>query len=324
MKYYLGLDIGGTKCAVSLGVNGLSREGLEFEKEVFQTNGSPQSVVERTYTIMENLIAKKNVTLSEVAGIGISCGGPLDAVSGRILSPPNLYGWNDVPIVDMFEERFGIKTRVENDANACALAEWRYGAAKGHSNAVFLTFGTGLGAGMILNNRLYRGANNMAGEVGHIRLSKNGPVGFGKSGSFEGFCSGSGIAQIAKQKVMERIQQGESPKLCPDLTAIDSLTAKTVGDAAEAGDSLAREIFAYCGEYLGRGLSLIVDILNPEVIVLGSVFARCEHFLRPTMLDVLEREALSSSLSICKIVASGLGDNIGDYAALSVAINDLS
>lgn len=323
LKYSLGFDIGGTKCAVLLGSADGFGNNLTFTKEVFSTSGSAESVVERAFAIMERMLAEKNIEKSEVAGVGISCGGPLDSVSGTILSPPNLVGWDNVPIVSMFEAKFGIKTRIENDANACALAEWRYGAGKGHSNVIFLTFGTGLGAGMILNNRLYRGANNMAGEVGHVRLSDNGPVGYGKAGSFEGFCSGGGITQLASQMALERIQKGTPPSICSDVNSLSGLTAKAVGEAAQSGDVFAQEILSYCGEYLGRGLAMIVDVLNPDIIILGSIFNRAERFLRPAMSRALERECLSSSLSVCRIAASGLGDNIGDYAALSVAVSDI-
>ena len=138
-----------------------------------------------------------------LSAAGISCGGPLDIEKGLILSPPNLPGWDKVPIVKYFQNRLGVKTSLLNDANACALAEWRYGAGKGCRNMIFLTFGTGIGAGLILNGRLYSGASGMAGEIGHIRMEKTGPLGYGKKGSLEGFCSGGGIAMLAKVKVLK-------------------------------------------------------------------------------------------------------------------------
>ena len=138
--------------------------------------------------------------------IGISCGGPLDSKKGIIFSPPNLPGWDNVPITRILSDEFGVETALQNDANACALAEWLMGAERGHSNMIFLTFGTGMGAGLILNGRLYSGTNDLGGEVGHIRLAKTGPVGFGKAGSFEGFCSGGGIAQLAKSIVFGKAE----------------------------------------------------------------------------------------------------------------------
>lgn len=196
------------------------------------------------------------------------------------MSPPNLPGWNDIPIVRMLEERFGIRTGIHNDANACALAEWKFGAGVGTQNMVFLTFGTGLGAGLILDGKLYAGTNDNAGELGHIRLSEFGPVGYGKCGSFEGFASGGGIAQLARFKVSEKQQMGESVAWCPS-GQLDSISAHTVALAAASGDPLALEIYRISATYLGRGLAMVIDLLNPEVIVIGSIYVRNRELMEP-------------------------------------------
>lgn len=161
----------------------------------------------------------------------------------------------------------------KNDANACAVAEWKFGAGRGYSNIIFLTFGTGMGAGLILNGNLYSGITDLAGEVGHLRLSGTGPVGFGKAGSFEGFCSGGGIAQLAQSKVLEKLQMGEKISFCKGISELHLLTAKSVAEAAYRGDPLAMDIYKTCGFYLGKGLSLLIDVLNPELIILGSIYA---------------------------------------------------
>ena len=162
----IGIDIGGTKCAVVLG----NEQGEVLKKEKFPTADCASTCAR----IMEAVAA-----MGECDAIGISCGGPLDSQNGIILSPPNLPGWDEVAIVSELKQRFGVPTFLKNDADACALAEWRFGAGQGTQNMLFLTFGTGLGAGLILNGRLYRGACDMAGEVGHIRLAEQGPVGVG-------------------------------------------------------------------------------------------------------------------------------------------------
>jgi hypothetical protein len=186
-------------------------------------------------------------TSDKIEGIGISCGGPLNSKTGTILSPPNLPGWDNIPIVKYLEEKTGLKAWLCNDANACALAEWKLGAGKGCSNMIFMTFGTGLGAGIILNGRLYTGTNDMAGELGHIRLSNFGPVGYGKMGSFEGFCSGGGITQLAKMMIMEELQLGNKPFLCRTFSDLETVTAEKVGLAAKDGDILAMEILKHVG-----------------------------------------------------------------------------
>lgn len=323
--YCLGLDVGGTKCAVLLGRwhPAAGGEIVIMQKEVFPTAGKPEQVIGAACERIDRMLTKHDLCPGQLAGIGISCGGPLDCATGRILGPPNLPGWDDVPIVDLLQTRYGVKAKLENDANACALAEWRFGAGRGCDNMIFLTFGTGLGAGLILNRQLYRGASDMAGELGHLRMADHGPVGYGKAGSLEGFCSGGGIAQLARQMVLERIQLGETPAICPTLADLPALTAKSVAGAAQGGDPLARQIYARSGEYLGRGLAILVDLLNPERIVLGSIFYRSESLLRPTMQQALERESLAISRRACRVVPAGLGERVGDCAALSIALPEI-
>lgn len=310
MKTYLGIDIGGTKCAVVLG----DGEGNLLEKVKFPTT-SVAETLERILSEAEKL--KQSSTVS----VGISCGGPLDPKTGVIQSPPNLPGWDNIPIVDRIRERLNLPAVLCNDANACALAEWTFGAGRGCENMIFLTFGTGLGAGIILDGRLYNGTNGNAGEVGHLRLERFGPVGYGKQGSFEGFCSGGGIAQSARTAAMELLQQGKSTAYCQSFADLDTVTAKSVAEAAYAGDETAKMIYARCGEMLGRGLSLLVDILNPERIVIGSIFQRSADLLIPTMERVMAEECLALSLAVVRVVPAELGDNLGDLAALSLAIS---
>lgn len=290
-----------------------------LSKSSFPTESQtgPEGVLARVVSTARDALARHGDAVPE--SIGVSCGGPLDSVKGLVLSPPNLPGWDRIPVVRILSEGLGAPAHLQNDANACALAEWKYGAGRGCRSMVFLTFGTGMGGGLILDGRLYSGANDMAGEVGHIRMAGDGPVGYGKKGSFEGFCSGGGIAQIAKAEVRRLLAAGGKPALCPDETAMAALTARHVGDAARGGDVLAGEILATSGRYLGRALAILIDVLNPERIVIGSIFGRCEEFLRPAMEEAIRAEALPLASSVCRIVPAGLGEAIGDYAALSIA-----
>lgn len=319
MKKFIGIDIGGTKCAATLGES--EAENIKIAaKERFETPArNPQETIKKLFEATDAILKEKNLSAADIAAFGISCGGPLDSKRGIIQNPPNLPAWDNIKICDAFSERYGVPCGLQNDANACALAEWKFGAGRGFDDIAFLTFGTGLGAGLILDGRLYCGANDNAGEVGHIRLGKFGPVGYGKRGSFEGFCSGAGIAKIAKDKVLEQLQMGRHPTFCPDADKLDSLNAKTVADAADAGDKLALEIYAESGRMLGFGLSVIIDILNPQRIIIGGIFTRSRNLLWRHAVEVLEREALPSALSACEVVPAELGEFIGDYAALSVA-----
>ncbi len=313
MKKFIGIDVGGTKCAVVLG----DSNGNILEKKKFDTRGSSGEVLSRiiqeTNTIMDN-----NGARGSVVSAGISCGGPLDPDSGVILSPPNLPGWDSVPVTSIVSEALGFPVYLQNDADAGALAEWTWGAGKNLRNLVFLTFGTGIGAGIILNGSLYHGSNGTAGEVGHIRLAEDGPEGYGKRGSFEGFCSGGGIASMANARSSELRRAGLTPSLP------SSYTARDIGEGASNGNSAALEILSRSGKYLGRGIAILIDILNPEMIIIGSIFIRCEKYLRPSMERAIREEALSRSAEICRIVPAGLGESIGDYAALGVAVNGCS
>lgn len=313
--YILGIDIGGTKCAVITAQYSDGNIAL-IKKERCDTDLKipPEQMIDRLINLADGILNKKP------DAIGISCGGPLSSKKGIIMSPPNLPGWDNVEIVKQIEDHFGVKPKLQNDANACAMAEWKFGAGRGYDNMIFLTFGTGLGAGLILDGRLYSGTNDNAGEVGHIRLDKFGPVGYGKSGSFEGFCSGGGIAQLGYAKVIERVQAGIYPLYFKKGMTPEDVTAKTIAEAADKGDETALEVYGICGEYLGRGLSIIIDILNPQVIVIGSIFARAHHLLWDSAKKIIEKEALPVSAKCCRIVPAGLGESIGDYASIATAL----
>lgn len=298
----IGIDIGGTKCAVVRG----NENGEIIKKVMFATTDR-----DRTLQMIIDAVDSMGV----FDAIGISCGGPLDSVNGVIKSPPNLPGWDNVEIVKMLREKFSVPVFLKNDADACALAEWKYGAGKGTKNMIFLTFGTGLGAGLILGGRLYSGACDMAGEVGHVRLADFGPVGYGKAGSFEGFCSGGGIAQLGQTVAKENSQMGKSVSF-----AEGEITAKSIAEAAKNGDENAIAVYRQCGAMLGKGLAILIDILNPEMIVLGSIFQRSEELLRDEMTKVIEKETLAASRNACRIVPAMLGDSLGDVAALCVAV----
>ncbi len=313
---YIGLDIGGTKCSVVAGDSSF-RIKRKIGFNTFTGRGYKPVLTEFSRNISLIMNEFPDYRFKK---IGISCGGPLDSKKGIIYSPPNLPGWDSVPVTKIFNDEFGIEAVIQNDANACALAEWLMGAGKGTSNMVFLTFGTGMGSGLILNGRLYSGTNDMGGEVGHIRLDKTGPMGYGKAGSFEGFCSGGGIAQLAKRIVSEKLNNKVSVGFCPSLELIETIDARMVARAARNGDLVASEIINISAEYLGQGLAIIIDILNPECIVIGSIYARNEMLFKPIIDRILLKEALQPALEVCAIKPALLGDSIGDYAALCVAI----
>ena len=312
--YILGFDIGGTKCAVvTANWDGEKITLLKKAKCDTDLTVSAEEMINKLVVLAEEIVEDK------IDSIGISCGGPLDSRKGIILSPPNLPGWDRVEISKILSAHFSVPAHLQNDANACALAEWKSGAGRESENMIFLTFGTGLGAGLILGGRLYEGTNGNAGEVGHIRLSDTGPEGYGKKGSFEGFCSGGGIRRLGLIKAQEKLSEGTVPLYMEN--GEENVSAKTIADAARKGDETAKEVYRICGENLGKGLSVLIDILNPEKIVIGSVFARSYDLLWHHAEKVIKKEALSVSAECCKVVPAELGEEIGDYAAIGAVLS---
>ena len=324
-KLAIGFDVGGTKCAVVLGRfpdDGGAPEILGKRRFATAEHPDPYDCLETLCTFADELCntATSATSANTPIGVGISCGGPLNPFTGVVQCPPNLPGWIDIPAVEFVSKRLGFPARLENDANACAYAEWKFGAGRGTRDMVFLTFGTGMGAGIIADGHLLEGRLGLAGEVGHLRLAPDGPVGFGKAGSFEGFCSGGGIGRQGQTLARAALDAGHPFEWCQTASDIAGITAKSIAEQAFAGDADARAIYASCGERLGQGLSLLIDILNPECIVIGSIFGRAEALLRPSMETVLRRECIPDSLAACRIVPAGLGESIGDVAALSLAM----
>ena len=296
-KICIGIDIGGTKTAVCAG----DESGGILRKKSFPTDRNPKTALENIFRETGTLITEFGK--DSILALGISCGGPLDSGKGVILSPPNLPGWDEVYIVKMLEERFFLPAYIENDANACALAEWRYGAGRDCRNMVFLTFGTGLGAGLILDGKLYRGSSGMAGEAGHIHMTDDGPSGYGKRGSLEGWCSGGGISGAYFDLYGEKISGGE------------------VCLRAERGEANALNVIDRSALMLGLFLAILMDLINPDRIVIGSIFARSEALFRSRIEEVIREEALSLCAEACSVHPAALGESLGDIAAVCVAVN---
>lgn len=296
----IGLDIGGTKTAVVAG----DRRGLILRRTQFATEAQRGFV-----PVFEQLLEAVRGMVGEADGravaISVSIGGPLDVLDGIVKSPPNLPGWTNIPLKKLLGEEFRLPVFVEHDGNAGALAEWYFGAGRGLRNIIFITMGTGLGAGLILDGRLYRGTSDVAGEIGHIRIAEHGPEAYGKTGSLEGFGSGSGIARLARM-------------MFPDVWG-DGTTVMDVHDAFRAGSVEAIAVFDRAALHLGRGLAILADTLNPERIILGGLGMRLNDALVEPAKRVFADEALPEAHAVCQIVPAQLGESIGDVAALCAA-----
>lgn len=301
----LGLDIGGTKTAVVFG----DRAACIYERAEFPTQ--PERGFQAVFGVLcerIDLIRKHAAEAGRSANaVSVSVGGPLEIEPGILRSPPNLPGWDDIPLKSLLERRTGLPVFVEHDGNAGALAEWYFGAARGAKNVVFLTMGTGFGGGLIIDGSLYRGTTDLAGEVGHVRLAEQGPCAYGKTGSWEGLCGGAGIARLASERFPERWPPGR-------------VSARDLTELARAGDADALAVLAEVGRHLGRGIAMLVDVLNPEVIVIGSLAVRMGELVLAPAREELRRESLPGAFSACRIVPAELGERLGDVAALCAAI----
>jgi glucokinase len=298
--WILGFDIGGTKTAIIVG----TPDGIVLDRDVVpMVPGASFDASWATITPIADRFVEMRGT---PAAVGISVGGPVDTNRGVVLSPPNLPAWDEIPLRDICRSRYSAQAFLEHDGRAGALAEWLFGAGRGLSSLVFLTFGTGLGAGVIIEGRLLRGAHDAAGEVGRWRMARRGPRAYGKVGSLEALASGSGLPRLARFRY-------------PARNWPDDLTAEVVVELARRGDADALDVVEVAARWLGRATAMLIDLLDPEAVILGSLAVRAGDLFLPTVVDVVQMETADRTRS-CVVVPAGLGESIGDVAALSAAI----
>lgn len=304
----IGLDIGGTKTACVEG----SLDASILQRIEMPTNAQhPFHVTFPEITRrVQSLIVNANKAGRSIAAMSVSIGGPLQIGEGVLIDPPHLPGWHSVPLKQHLEQSFpGLPVHMEHDGNAGALAEFHFGIGKTRPNLqhlIFLTFGTGIGAGIIVNGRILRGATDTAGEIGHWRLAEDGPLAFGKHGCWESFASGAGLIHLAAHL--------HPARWSPD-TPIRDLIEAILHD-----DPQALEVAAQAGHWMGRGLSLLIDALNPQVIVFGSLGVVLGERIFGPARKVIAEEALPQAAAACELIPSILGNSIGDIASLMAAL----
>jgi glucokinase len=305
----VGLDVGGTKIACMLGfADGSTKDRTEVPTEARRPFAETFPVV---VELVQDRLDSAHALGREVLALSIAIGGPLRRDDGVLLDPPHLPGWHQVNLKRALSEAFPhLPVYFEHDGVAGALAELRFGVGRSHPNLkhlIFLTFGTGLGAGIIVNGQILRGATETAGEVGHWRLSESGPPCNRKKGCWESYASGAGLVQLAAMRFPHRWRAHTSIR---DLI-----------DAMLANDHDALHVAHEAGEWLGRGMALLIDAFNPQVIVLGSLgFALGERVLGPAR-RIVAQEALPQAATACEIVPSPLGSRLGDVASLMAALS---
>lgn len=311
-KTVIGVDIGGTKSAVVLA----RTDGTILQRRAIKTGIEiePLEALAQLASMSRELLSLPEA--KDSFGVGISCGGPLDTKTGMIFAPPNLPKWKAVPVRAFFENALKLPVRVENDANATALAEWRYGAGRGVQNMVFITIGTGIGGGLILDGRLYRGTNDLAGELGHQTILMNGPLcGCGKRGCLEALASGPAIARLARESMV----YGRAKRaLALAGGKPDNITAVHIVEAALEGDPFSTQILEEAGTYMGIGIANLIQFLNPERIILGTIAVHAGDLILNPIRAAVAEYAWKRSADVCKIVAAELGDSAQDLAAVAL------
>ena len=304
----IALDVGGTKTAV---LEGTDRGLIVQRHEVATAADRPfRETFSRLAELVEAVRFEAHSNGRQPVALSVSIGGPLQIEPGVLIDPPHLPGWHHVQLKKELHGRFPeLPVFVEHDGNAGALAEFYFGVGRDRDDLrhlIFLTFGTGMGAGLIVNGAVVHGATDTAGEVGHWRLAEDGPVGFGKAGSFEGFASGAGLVLLASRRF-------------PARWSADTPIRDLVDDML-ADDPDALSVAEEAGAWLGRGLALLVDALNPQVIVLGSLAVVLGDRVLEPARRMLNEEALSQSAAACEVLPAALGKGIGDVAALMAAL----
>lgn len=315
----IGIDLGGTKISTAL-VNSTGEIIASDYRETLATQG-PNAVIERMFAAARQAMAKANATEQQVAAVGIGAPGPLDVRTGVVVAPPNLPAWDHVPLKQRIEERLGIATYLDNDANAAALGEHRFGAGQGTKHMIYVTVSTGIGGGLILDGRLYHGDSGIAGEIGHTTILPDGPrCGCGNRGCLEALASGTAIAREAR----ERVAQGVPTLIC-DLAQGDSerITARLVAEAARQGDRVAGEILSEVMEYLGIGMANLVNLFNPQVIVIGGGLANVGEPLFAVVRRVIDQRAFYAAAQAVRVLSAALGENAGVLGAAAVALAEL-
>jgi len=297
----LGLDIGGSKCTAVVGdISGRVVDRQQWPSDVQR---GPEAMIGDLIGHAQTLIVK----YPGVSGVGVPVGGPMDAEAGIIQSPPNLPGWDEIPLKQIFQDKLHLPVTVEHDAVACALAEYHWGAARGQSRVAYLTCGSGFGVGLVFDALPYHGAAGKSIEIGHVRYRDDGPVAFGKQGSFEAFAAGNSLPRLAKWKFPDR---------WTDQPPTGQQLSKLVAD----GDEQARQVIDLNAQAVGDACALLGDLLMLDIITLGSLGRYLGDAWLGTVRQQFRDQVLPQVADTCRVEPAGLGDKLQDCSALVVAM----
>jgi glucokinase len=312
--HVLALDVGGTKLAAGV-VRGDGSVRSRLVEPADRDQG-PDDMIRRHLALGRRAVEAAGLDAVDIQAVGIACGGPLDPERGIIFGPLHLPGWINVPLVAIVEDAFRVPAAVDNDATAGAVAEWRFGAGRDRDvrSLVYLTISTGIGGGLVLDGRPYRGAAGNAGELGHLTIDIDGdPCACGRRGCLEAYASGTNIARRAR----EALAAGEPSS----LAGVATVTARDVAAAAAGGDALAGRVWDETTRMLGSAVATILDVLNPELVVLGGGVTNAGDALLRPIRETALREAMRPAAGSADVVLATLGEDLGVVAAASVALD---
>lgn len=317
-RYIVGVDLGGTNIVAGA----MTEDGSEIHAVhsiPTKSESGDEGVAGRMVSLVEDVIAETQgatgATRADFIGVGVGAPGPLDRDHGIVLIAPNL-GWNNFPLRQRMQDRLSLPTSLDNDANCATFGEWWQGAARGAKNVVGLTIGTGIGGGLILNGALYHGSSDMAGEVGHTTIDMNGRYcKCGNYGCLEAYASGPAIATRAREVL---VREGMKSAIRDMVHGrLPDITAQTVYEAAKGGDQLASEIVKDTGRYLGAGIANLLNIFNPDrVVIAGGVTAAGDALFLPLKAEV-RRRAFTPAVNAAEIVAGELPGTAGVVGAVA-------
>ena len=320
--HVVGIDIGGTKLATVV-ADSTGHILSKVRKPTLAEKG-PEYALQLLFEMVRETVASADLVQESVSAIGVSCGGPLDTKTGVVYSPPNLPGWDALPLKAQLESEFHIPVTIENDANASALAEYRFGGGRGYDAVLYMTMSTGIGGGIVIDGQIYRGANDSAGEVGHQILLPDGPpCGCGKRGCLEALCSGPAIARRAQDAIQKQLTDRKAAAtrlLNLANNRIENVKSEHVLQAARTGDILALQLVEETAYYMGWGIANLVNILNPDIVLLGTIAIAAGDLLLDPIRKTVSEFAMPRTAEAVKIAPAQLGDALGDLAAIALVV----
>jgi len=315
----LGVDLGGTKILTV--VTNSQGKMLSRDHSITPAQKGHEAVIQSILESAHRAVERADVDISELTAVGIGAPGLSNPETGILFTSPNLAGWRDVPLRDIMQERLGKKTFVINDANAAALGEFYFGAARGIRNFIYITLSTGIGGGIIIDGKIYSGAIGAAGEVGHMTIDDEGPIcNCGNRGCWEALASGTALAKEARHRIKEGVATSILEYAEGD---VEKVTAQVIYSAAEQGDSLAKELIARTGYYVGVGLANLINIFNPELIVIGGGLSNIGDMLLEPAFKVAEERAYMEAFQAVRFASAELGRNSGVLGAAAFALQEL-